>query len=151
MQSNHKVGLGGAMGLSRGPFLRALLPMVITWTVWVVLATLGGYPGVICITPMAWLLALWSGMQYATLTVGQPARWPLLAPALVGAVLGLYLGLTFVVVGTVSLTAGLEGEELARTWGFNLLMLVVSIPICAALSVFTAWLVRRRTSPPSGG
>jgi hypothetical protein len=121
--------------------------MVITWTLWVVLATTGGYPGVICVTPMAWLMALWSGMAYARQTAGRPARRPLLAPALVGALLGLYLGLTFVVVNALSLSAGVEGEEWTRAWILSLIILALSIPVCALLSVFTAWLVRRRTQP----
>jgi len=147
MQTEDRPGLAAGMGLSVGPFLRSILPMVITWTGWVLLATLGGYPGVICVTPMAWLMALWSGMQYATLTAGQSRRWSPLAPALVGALLGLYLGLTFVLVNALALSAGVHGEERLRAWILSLIVLALGIPICAGLSVFTAWLVQRRSQP----
>ena len=47
--------------LHLGAFLRTLIAPLIVWSVAVFSATAAGQPGVVCITPLAWLLALWSG------------------------------------------------------------------------------------------
>ena len=73
-------------------FIRTLIAPLMVWTVVVIIITLAGQPGVVCVTPMAWLLALWCGGRYIRLTDGRPERWPLLGPAIIGALLGLGMG-----------------------------------------------------------
>ena len=125
-----------------GAFWRALLPMLVLWGGWVGLAWAGGYPGVVCMTPLAWLLALWSGKHYAALTAGWPLRWPLLAPALLGAAMGLAMGVMVLVVGWLGMPPG--EDDVAQTATFLMLMAVPGVLACSALSVLTAWLTRRR-------
>ena len=83
------------------PFLRSLLTPTMVWCLAVILATLDNQPGVVCITPVAWLLALWSGGHYVRLCEGRTGRFPLLGPALLGASLGLAMGIIFTIVGMV--------------------------------------------------
>jgi hypothetical protein len=64
-----------------GAFLRTLIAPLIMWGVAVFAITAAGQPGVVCMTPMAWLLALWSGGQYVRLSGGRPGS---LGSALVG-------------------------------------------------------------------
>jgi len=43
------------------------------WLVVVLLATWAGYPGVVCITPLAWLMALRVGIVCVSHSASQPA------------------------------------------------------------------------------
>jgi len=43
------------------------------WLVVVLLATWSGYPGIVCITPLAWLMALWVGIVCVSHSTSQPA------------------------------------------------------------------------------
>ncbi|HTP11219.1 MAG TPA: hypothetical protein VMP08_23350, partial [Anaerolineae bacterium] len=76
-------------------FLRTLIAPLIAWGVAVITITAAGQPGVVCMTPLAWLLALWCGGRYVRLSDGQPDRF---GSILLGAVLGLALGLIFALV-----------------------------------------------------
>ena len=71
-------------------FLRTLIVSLMVWGAAVFVITTAGQPGVVCMTPLTWLLALWSGRQYVRLSNGQPGR---LGPALLGVVVGPGLGL----------------------------------------------------------
>jgi hypothetical protein len=51
------------------------LRQFVPWLAMVILVTLAGYPGVICVTPMAWLIALRVGnICVARSTSEQPSR-----------------------------------------------------------------------------
>lgn len=63
-------------------------------------------PGVVCLTPMARLLALWSGAMYASQLARRPVKWPL--------ALGACLGGTFVAVG-LGVTGAEHVQRLADT------------------------------------
>ena len=86
----------------------------------VLLVTLTGYPGVVCVTPMAWLLALrvgnlvtWrskSGLRFQRLTEA----------ALAGGFLGLLQGILFGLI--IPFMGPIQQDE----WG-NSIMLVVGI------------------------
>ncbi len=45
--------------------LKAPLPWFVWWLLIVVFVTWRGYPGVVCVTPLAWLLALPVGVTVA--------------------------------------------------------------------------------------
>jgi hypothetical protein len=119
-------------------FLRALAMPLITWLVVLGVALLGGQPGVICVTPMAWLLSLVCGGQYIRLVDGRQGRWPLLGPALAGATLGLCMSILFIIVNVMDMPIG--PGELFKDLILNAFILVAGILICAGLSVFTGWL-----------
>lgn len=74
-------------------FLRSLSMWAILWMGTVLFIAYQGQPGIICMTPMAWLLAVPAGLNYVAFAEGKPGRSPFLAGALVGATLGLLFGL----------------------------------------------------------
>lgn len=73
--------------------LRAVGMWALLWGATVLVAAYQGQPGVICLTPMAWLLAVPAGWNYVAFSEGRPGRQPFLAGLLVGAMLGLLFGL----------------------------------------------------------
>jgi hypothetical protein len=122
-----------------GAFLRTLIAPLIVWGVAVFAITAAGQPGVVCMTPMAWLLALWSGGRYVRLSGRRPGS---LGPALVGAALGLGLGLIFLLVSTQAMPV--DPGEVSKTQALTALMIVGGMVVGAALSIFTARAALRR-------
>jgi len=127
-----------------GALLRTLLVPLIMRSATVISLTLAGQPGVACVTPMAWLLALWSGGRYIVMSQGNPGRWPLLGPALVGALLGLGMGVLFTVVSSQAMPVGNDPSEIAKAQTLNVVMIVGGTLICPGLSMLTAFLTLRR-------
>jgi hypothetical protein len=130
--------------IHRGALLRTLIAPLIVWGTLVVTITASGQPGIVCVTPMAWLLALWSGGQYIRLSKGQPGRRPLLGAALIGAGLGLGMGVLFILVSAWAMPVGTDPNEVRKMQLFTVCISGGGIVVCAALSVFTAWLTLRR-------
>src|SRR5262245_25211604 len=75
--------------------IRSLGMWFLVWSALVLLVTFAGQPGVACITPLAWLLALPAGWNYVSFSHGKPGRQPFIAGAILGAILGLLYGLLF--------------------------------------------------------
>ena len=124
-------------------FWRALAAPLAFWVIMVGAVIVGGQLGVICVTPMAWLLATWSGTRYISLAGGRPARRPLLGAALLGVLLGVAEGIFFTVV-TTSLLPPATPEDASKTLILDIVVFGAGIPICAGLSVFTAMLTLKR-------
>lgn len=131
--------------------MTALLPPLVLWTTLVFASTAGGYPGAACMTPMAWLLALWSGTKYALRTAGRPGPTPLLGPALVGAALGAAIGGLFVYGNHVMMSSETRPDELAKGKMMTLVIAVGSVIACTVLSALAARRTRRRLSAPRPG
>jgi hypothetical protein len=128
-----------------GPFARVLLAPLIVWGVVVIAGLFANVPGVACVTPMAWLLALWCGTQYVNLCRGEADRIPWLAPVLIGGLLGLGEGILFIVVSSVGMPATTP-EDAAKALVLSLVILAVGILVCAGLCALTATL-RLRSYP----
>ena len=107
------------------------------WDAAVFSITAAGQAGVVCVTPMAWLIALWCGGQYVRLSGGRPGSW---GPALVGAALGLGMGIIFILVSTQ--TMPVDPDEVSKTQMLTAIIMIGGIVICAVLSLFTAKLTR---------
>lgn len=126
--------------------LHALLPSAAQplawWLALLVAATVAGYPGAALITPGAWLLAAVAGYSYAMRSVVYGLRPRLRFAALLGATVGLGLGLicAVVVLGWVPLVP----HELPVTYGLLSAITVVGTIVGVPLSVLPAWAVRRR-------
>jgi hypothetical protein len=86
-------------------FIRSLSMWALLWGGTVVFLAYQGQPGVICMTPMAWLLALPAGWNYVAFADGKPGRQPFVAGALLGATLGLLFGLLCWGVGVYMMPA----------------------------------------------
>jgi hypothetical protein len=121
------------------------LPLLV-WTGTVIAITFFGYPGVVCLTPLAWLLALPVGARVGRDSASLGRR-PLFEAALGGGVLGFWQGLLFAAAmaaspylpGGARYTAGLPEPLLAA-----LIAACLGIPVTAGLAALMAWLMMRR-------
>jgi hypothetical protein len=77
--------------------LSSALPLFAVWLAAVVGITLAGYPGVVCVTPMAWLLALSAGLRCAARSASPAVGKRILEAGLAGALLGLLQGIVRVI------------------------------------------------------
>ncbi len=73
------------------------------WTVLVLFVSYQGQPGIICLTPLAWGLAVPAGLNYVAFARGNPGRNAFLAGAILGATLGLLLGILCMGVSVYSM------------------------------------------------
>lgn len=137
----------GSLGLDWRAILSGVAP--VTWFVaMALLATLGGYPGVVCITPLAWLIGLASGQRVAALTRSAPPRRPLVEAALAGALVGLVTSLLFIIVA--SRFELRDTQEVGQMLGLTACLVTASVPVPAALAVWMAWMVMRRRARDEG-
>lgn len=123
--------------------LRAAARPFILGAAALILPTLGGFPGVVCITPVLWLLALMAGSD----VVRRAAPDPLPTAALSGLLLGLTCGLLALVIGGLAF----EVQPDERT---NSLMLGAGLVcggglVCALLALAMAAFAGRRPRPTS--
>ena len=118
------------------------LRQFIPWLAVVLFVTWTGYPGVVCITPMAWLLALRVGNICVARSKSDSSSRRLLEAALAGGLLGLLQGILFTVI--IPLMGPIEPSEGAKTIILILILLIVGIFAGAGLSFFTAYLNEQR-------
>jgi hypothetical protein len=69
------------------------------WLLLVIFATVDGYPGAVCVTPVAWLTAANTGQRCVTTSRSPRPVWPLAEAGLAGVTLGLWQGLVMMGVG----------------------------------------------------
>jgi hypothetical protein len=130
-------------GLDFRLILETPLRFFIPWLAAVLLVAWAGYPGVICVTPMAWLMALAVGQRCASHSTSPTGSKQLLEAALAGALFGLLQGVLFFIIAPRM--GPVTASEQTSALGISLGMLCVGIPVAASLSTFTAWLVLQRT------
>src|SRR5947209_2444783 len=82
---------------------RSVAPVAIVWGAIVGLGFYSRQPGVVCVTPMAWLLAIWTGVQYVKGGSQTRARLSLTGPAIAGLVLGIVMAVVWL-LGSNALT-----------------------------------------------
>jgi hypothetical protein len=114
----------------------------IPWLASVVLVTLAGYPGVVCVTPMAWLIALRVGNVCTARSRSETSTNRLIEAALAGGIIGFLQGVLFIVI--VPLMGPIQADEQANTVILSLLMLGIGMAAGAGLSFFTAFLNEQR-------
>ena len=122
------------------------LRQFVPWLFMVLLVSVAGYPGVVCVTPMAWLLALRVGNLCVTRSKSGQSSKRLIEAALAGGFLGFLQGVLFLVI--VPFMGPYQSDEITKTIGLTLFMIFVGILAGTALSFFTAYLIeqRRRSS-----
>jgi len=122
--------------------LETPLRQFILWVTMVLLVSLAGYPGVVCVTPMAWLLALRVGNLCVARSKSGRSSQRLLEAALAGGFLGFLQGILFLVI--VPFMGPYQSDEITKTIILTLIMLLVGIFAGAGLSFLTAYLNEQR-------
>ncbi len=112
------------------------------WLVSVLIVTWAGYPGVVCITPVAWVIALRVGIMCVTRSISEESSRRLLEAALAGALFGLLQGILFMVI--VPFMGPIKPSEEANAILLTLILIVGGIFAGAGLSLFTAFLTEGR-------
>lgn len=129
--------------INSAAFLASLGMWFAIWAVAVLVVTYSGQPGIACLTPLAWLLALPAGWNYIAFAKGTPGRQPFIAGVLLGAILGLLYGLLFWGVSTYGMPAASDPNEIAKAHNMNLIMAGVGTVIGALFSGIMAWRAAR--------
>ena len=137
--SNNGLDLRNAIETS----LRQFAP----WLAIVLLVTWAGYPGVVCVTPMAWLIALRVGNICVGRSRSEQSSRRLTEAAIAGGVLGLLQGILFAII--ISRLQPISGSDQAKSNILTLIMIVVGIFAGAGLSFFTAYLNEQRRKAKS--
>jgi hypothetical protein len=124
----------------------ALVLPLLFWSGAVIAISLFGYPGVVCMTPVAWLLALPVGTRVGR-SSASPGRIPLFEAAVGGGLLGFWQGLLFAAV--MALTpylpnGGRYSGDLPEPWLVALVFSCLGVPVTAGLAALMAFLTRRR-------
>jgi MFS family permease len=129
-------------GLDLRVILEAPLRLFAPWLAIVLVVTWAGYPGVVCVTPMAWLLALRVGIAVVGRSASAQPAQRLREAALAGGLFGLLQGALF---GVLVLRLGeiLPGERAGAAVLIGA-VLIFGILVGAGLSLFTASQVERR-------
>lgn len=118
------------------------LGQLVSWLLAVLLISWAGYPGVICVTPVAWLIALRVGIICVARSCSAQTGRHLLEAALAGGWFGLLQGLLFWII--VPFMREIKATERASALLLSLIMLAAGILAGAGFSVSTAFLVERR-------
>jgi hypothetical protein len=129
-------------GLDIRVVIEVPLRQFIGWLAMVLLVTFAGYPGVVCMTPMAWLIALRVGNLVAWRSKSGLRSQRLTEAALAGGLLGLLQGVLFGVI--VPFMGPIQDDEWTNSIILILLMLVVGTLAGSGLSFFTAYLNENR-------
>jgi hypothetical protein len=106
---------------SRKLDLRVIFVVPLRQFVWwlgiVLIVTFAGYPGVVCVTPAAWLVALRVGNQVAGGSRSVLPNRRLTEAALAGGLLGLLQGVLFMVI--IPFMGPVQTDELANATGIT--------------------------------
>ena len=118
------------------------LRQFVPWLAMVLLVTWAGYPGVVCVTPMAWLIALQVGNLCVWRSKSTLSSRRLTEAALAGGLLGFLQGLLF--AGIITMLEPISEDERSKTIILTLIIIVTGILAGAVLSFVTAYLNERR-------
>lgn len=121
----------------------AIFLPLLYWTGAVLTITLFGYPGVVWMTPLAWLLALPVGFRLARESASPPPGL-LIESLSAGGLLGLGQGLLVAVAMLLGARVTNYGADLPASWQVILAAILFSIPACAGLTALATWW-RQRT------
>ncbi len=125
--------------------ITALFLPLLLWTGSMVVISLMGYPEVICMTPVAWVLALPVGLRVHRESQS-PRKRAVLEAALSGGFLGFWQGLMVpaVMVSSAYVAPGRIGAETPSPVFAALLMVILSVPVTAGIAaLITAWMRRQ--------
>jgi hypothetical protein len=118
------------------------LQLFVWWLIVVLVGTFAGFSNIICVTPLAWLLALRVGNQVVLRSKSALPTLKLTEAGLAGGLLGLLQGILFALV--ISLAGASQNNEWTQSLGMILVALIASVWIGAGLSYFAAYLRETR-------
>ncbi len=121
---------------------RAAFSQFIIWLAMVGVVWLAGYPGVVCVTPLAWGIALRVGMVCINRSKSADSRQRLWEAALAGGLLGLLEGILFLVV--IPSMGEIRADEMSGAIILSLGMFIFGIPIAAGLAAWSAYQMESR-------
>lgn len=112
------------------------------WLLVVLVVSVAGFPGVACVTPMAWLIALRVGNFVAGQSRSEGSARRLTEAALAGGVLGFLQGILFGII--TPFMGPIQADERTRTVLLVLGMLGVGMLIGAGLAYIPAYLQEQK-------
>jgi hypothetical protein len=110
------------------------------WMVVVLLPSLLGSPGVICITPVGWLLGLWVGLRVTRVTDVFEVKTH--NAALAGGLLGLIQGVAFIAIALLS--PDFSPGEVGRSVLLGLIVTLLGTGVSAGLAAWVGRLITGR-------
>ena len=137
--------MASSTGLDLRVILEVPIRQFVLWLAMVLLVTFAGYPGVVCVTPMAWLLALRVGNVCVARSRSVQSSRRLLEASLAGGFLGFLQGILFLVI--IPLMGPIRPDEITKTIILDAIMLLLGIVAGAGLSFFTAYFNEQRHKP----
>ncbi|MGH9941839.1 MAG: hypothetical protein ACRD9R_05685 [Pyrinomonadaceae bacterium] len=121
-----------AKKLDFSAMLRAVLPPFITWATAVIFVSfVGRQPGVVCVTPVAWLMACWVGVSCVARSRSESKSALLTEAGLAGGVLGLLQGVLFAAIVPFM---GVRPDEQQKSMILSGVMIAVGALVSAVLS-----------------
>lgn len=129
-------------GLDFRVMIETPLRQFVPWLAVVLLVTFAGQAGVVCVTPLAWLIALRVGNICAARSRSPLASRRLTEAALAGGLFGFLQGVLFGVI--TPFMGPIQDDEWTRAIALILIMIVVGTFVGAGLSFFTAYLNEQR-------
>jgi len=122
------------MRLDFSAMLRAVLPPFIVWAAAVLFVSFAGrQPGVVCATPVAWLMACWVGMTCVARSRNDRKSALLAEAALAGGVFGLLQGVLFLIIAPYM--GEIKPEERQKMLLLSVVMVGVGTLVSALLSM----------------
>jgi len=112
--------------------LRSVWQPALIWTAAVVAVSLIGQPTVVCITPLAWLLAIPVGQQVVERSKNQRSDRSLVEAAICGGSLALLEGLLFLLVGYITPGASAVDRQMLSLLG--LFTILIGVFACSTLA-----------------
>ena len=133
-------------GLDWKAILNAERPFILWVAVVIIMSFVRRQPGVICITPVAWLLACWVGILCVARSRSVEKAARLTEAGLAGGIFGLLQGLLFAAIAP--LMGSIRPEERQKAVLLSAAMIVIGAIVSALLSMAVgAGQDRRRTAP----
>lgn len=129
-------------GLDLRTMIEIPLRQFVPWLTAVLLVSWAGYPGIVCITPLAWLLALRVGLLCVVRSKSEQSSRRLLEATLAGGFFGFLQGILFTVI--IPLAGPIQASEQTKTTILTLILLIAGTVAGSGLSFFTAYLNERR-------
>jgi hypothetical protein len=113
------------------------------WLVLVLVPSLLGSPGAICLTPGGWLLGLWVGARVAGNTQVFEIKYVIRTAAQAGAVMGLIQGLIFTAIAVLSPNFS-QGEGL-RNLFLGVILTLLGVGVVSSLAAWVGRVITGRS------